>query len=184
MCKTVSLKMLKSSALLILFSLSFIMGCKSPNEPVNPAGYIPLAVGNKWYYNDDSHDTTSINFVQEITGQKVIDNKNYYEVISTDLTSGDKGTFYYRLNKDTLFVRDTTNGERVFADFSLKVNEPAYWAQDLKVTLKSDQFMIFATPWGMDYGFSMTFKRGIGMINSAANGLVYYRTKLIKAEIK
>jgi hypothetical protein len=83
-----------------------------------------------------------------------------------------------------LFVRDSTYGERVFADFSLNLNEHAYWLQDLKVTVKNNELMTFETPWGMDYGYSLTFRKGVGMIFSAANGIVYYRTKMIKAEIK
>lgn len=179
------IKMMKNSALLLLFFLSLITGCKSPNEPASMSGeFFPLAVGNKWYYNTNHPDTTSVNLIQEITGQKVISKKNYYEMASLNLLSGVRDTFYYRLNGDTLFVRNAKDGEHILADFSLNLNDAAYWQQDLKVTAKTDEFITFQTPWGPDYGYSVTFKRGVGIINSAENGLVYYRTKLIKSEIK
>ncbi|HEX2866099.1 MAG TPA: hypothetical protein VHO03_03605 [Ignavibacteriales bacterium] len=184
--------MLKNSALFILFSLSFIAGCKSPNEPPSrPQTFYPLAVGNKWYYNSITFnygavnlDTTTVNLVEEVTGVKVIDKKNYFEVTSTDLTSGTKDTTYYRMSCDTLFEIIAKYPENIHADFSLNLNEQAYWDQDVKVTLKNDEYMTFET-FVYDDSYSMTFKRGVGMINSIHYGYGdCQRTKLIKSEIK
>lgn len=192
MKKTGIFILLKSSALCFFFSLSFLMGCKSPNEPApKPQGFFPLAMGNKWYYNSNTFiygannlDTTSVNLVQEITGQKVIDKKNYFEVTSTDLTSGTKETSYYRLSGDTLFHITAKYPENILADFSLNLNDQAYWDQSLKVIQKNDEYMAFAIR-DFDYSFSMTFKRGVGMINSASYGFGdCHMTKLIKSEIK
>ncbi|MHB1688114.1 MAG: hypothetical protein ACYCVH_12180 [Ignavibacteriaceae bacterium] len=167
----------------LLFAL--LLGCESPNEPVrNVEEFFPLKVGNKWYYNSTNSDTTSIDDIWEITGQKEIDNKKYYEIIKHYLKYNLKDTLYYRLNGDTLFSKGINYNEQIVADFSLNINEIAYWKDDLKVVQKTENIITFETPFGADYGYSITFKRGIGIASAIENGFVYYRIKLIKAEIK
>lgn len=69
-------------------------------------------------------------------------------------------------------------------DFSLNLYDTAYWRNDLRVIQKTENIIIFQTPFGADYGYSITFKKGIGITNSILNGFAYYRRTLIKAEIK
>ena len=49
---------------------------------------------------------------------------------------------------------------------------------------KTDSIITFETTFREDYGYSITFKRGAGIIRLIRNGFVYSRQILVKAEIK
>ncbi|MCU7497420.1 MAG: hypothetical protein HF311_18265, partial [Ignavibacteria bacterium] len=160
--------------------------CKSPNEPAPASSeYFPLAVGNKWYYHTNGiSDTSSINVVREVTGQKSIDNKTYYEVVSTQLASGIKDTAFLRMSDKILFAH-MGKGENIIADFSLNLNDKAYWEKDLKVSKKNGDIMAFESiPQLIDNGYGVTYQKGVGMTYSFLNGFAYEYTKLVKSEIK
>jgi hypothetical protein len=176
---------MKKIYLLILLSFLLLLGCKSPNEPsLNPEEYFPLQIGNKWYYNTVYPDTTSVNIICEVNGQEEINHKQYYRIVEQNLQYNFIDTLFYRVNGDTLFSRRINYDEQIIADFSLRLDDTAYWQNDLKVVQKTKDIIKFETPFGADYGDSITFQRGIGITNSVQNGLVYYRRTLIKAEIK
>ncbi|MCU7502522.1 MAG: hypothetical protein HF314_05580 [Ignavibacteria bacterium] len=187
MGKTGIFNLIKYSALCILLFLSFLTGCKSPNEPAPASSeYFPLAVGNKWYYSTDGVSRTSDSFtlIDEITGTKTIDNKMYYEVISTDFVSYTISTFYYRFEGNKLLLRNE-KGEKIVADFSLNLNDKAYWEENLWVTEKNDDIITFgSTPSMKDWGYAVTYKKGIGMIYSYSNNFGYKSKELVKSEIK
>jgi hypothetical protein len=167
----------------LLFAL--LLSCESPIEPISSVKeFFPLKVGNKWYYNSTNSDTTSIDDVWEITGQKTLNNKEYYEMVTNHLENNFKDTLYYRINGDTLFSKRAKFNEQIIADFSLKINETAYWQNDLNVTYKTENTMTFETPFRADYGYSVTFKKGMGISILIQNGFVYYKLKLIKVELK
>ncbi len=167
----------------LLFAL--LLSCESPVEPTGSAKeFFPLKVGNKWYYNLTYSDTTSIDEIWEITGRKTLDNKEYYQMVTNRLKNNFKDTLYYRTNGDTLFSKRPEFNEQIIADFSLKINETTYWQDDLKVTKKTGDTMTFETPFRADYGYSITFKKGIGISIQIQNGFIYYKLKLIKVELK
>jgi hypothetical protein len=161
-----------------------IYSCKSSNEPSsNSEGYFPLKVGNKWYYNSVYPDTNSISIIWEVTGQEEINYRLYYRIIEQNTQINLIDTLFYRVNGDTLF-RGGKNNEQIIADFSLSLNDTAYWQNDLRVVEKNKDIIRLETPFGADYGYSITFQKGIGITNSVQNGFVYYRMTLIKAELK
>ncbi len=176
---------MKKICLLISLSFLFLFGCESPNEPsLNPGEYLPLKIGNKWYYSTAYPDTTSINIICEVNGQEDINNKTYFKIVEQNLQHNFLDTLFYRFSGDTLFSIRKNYKEQIIADFSLSLNDTAYWQHDLIVVQKTKDIIKFETLFGADYGNSITFKRGIGIINSVQNGFVYYRRTLIKAEIK
>lgn len=144
--------------------------------------FFPLQVGNKWYYNSSFPDSNSVDFVWEVVGEENFDGKQYFAITELNLKFNFISTLYYRFNGATLFVRGT-NFEKILADFSLNLNDTAYWQNELVVVEKTKDIMKFETPQGADYGFSFSFKRGIGIINSIQNGFTYDRKTLLKAEI-
>ena len=148
----------------LLFAILF--GCSSPNKPLEKVeSFFPLTTGNKWYYNSSTGDTSSIDDVWEITAQKEIDNKKYYEIIEHHIKNNLNDTVYYRLNGDTLFSKRIDYQEHIVADFSLNLNETAYWQNDLKVVQKTENIMTFETPYEIDYGYTITFQRGVGIVS-------------------
>jgi hypothetical protein len=168
-----------------VFALLMSFACESPNEPFRAnEEYLPLKMGNKWYYNSNYQDSSSIDIIWELTQQKELNKNTYSEVIKYYLKSNHRDTLYYRLSRDTLFFRSTDDNDQIVADFSLSLNETAYWQNDLKVVQKTKDLITFETPFGADYGYSITFKKGIGMTNLIQNGIVYQRIKLIEAEIR
>ncbi|MDP2303458.1 MAG: hypothetical protein Q8N03_13660 [Ignavibacteria bacterium] len=176
---------MKKIYLFIFLSFLLLFGCKSPSEPSsNPEEYFPLQIGNKWYYNSAFPDTTSVNIICEVHGQEDINHKKYYRIVEQNLQYNFLDTIFYRISGDTLFSRRINYDEQTVADFSLNLNDTAYWQNDLTVVQKTKDIIKFETPFRVDYGNSITFQRGIGITNSVQNGFVYYRRTLIKAEIK
>lgn len=170
---------------LIPLSFFLLIGCESPTElSSNPEEYIPLKIGNKWYYNSVYPDTTSINIIWEVNGQEEINHKLYYRIVEQNIHFNFIDTIFYRFSGDTLFCRGKDYDEQIVADFSLNLYDTAYWQNDLRVVQKTNEIMKFETPFGADYGYSISFLKGIGITNSVQNGFVYNRRTLIKAEIK
>ncbi len=181
---------MKNIYLLIPLAVSLVCGCKSTNEPTsnnkpssNSEKYFPLKLGNKWYYNTANYIPDSIDLIWEVTGQEVLNDILYYRIIKQYLRYNTTDTQFYRFNGDTLFCK-SKNIESIIADFSLNLNETASWFSDLKVVRKTDSLIEFSTPFGIDYGYSITFLKGYGITKIISNGIVYYETTLIKAEIK
>jgi len=176
--------MKKTDQPILLFVL-LLWCCNSPVAPLhNAADFFPLTVGNKWYYNSTDSDTTVIDDIWEITARKTINNKAYYELVTRHLENNFIDTLYYRVSGDTLFSKRIKFDEQIIADFSLKINETAYWQDDLKVSTKTEDAMTFETPFYADYGYSVTFKKRRGIAIQIQNGFIYHRLTLIKAEIK
>jgi len=176
---------MKKISLILSLLLIITSGCQMPVESVNKAAeFFPLKVGNKWYYNSDNADPTTFNEIWEVTGKKILDDKEYFEVIKTFIPRNHKDTVYYRFEGAALFRKYSAYKEEILADFSLEIDQQAYWRKDLKVTTKNEDLVTFKTPFYADYGFSITFKRNTGILSLIQNGFIYYSLKLIKAEIK
>ncbi len=176
---------MKKIYLVIPLSFLFIIGCDSSTEcSSNPEEYLPLKVGNKWYYNYDYSDTTTINLISEVNGKEEIEYKSYYRIVEQNLQSNFVDTIFFRFSGDTLFCRKKAYHEQIMADFSLNLNDTAYWQNEMTVVQKTKDIMKFEIPFGADYGYSITFKRGVGITNTIQNGFIYHRRILIKAEIK
>ena len=176
---------MKKIYLIISLSFLFILGCDSPTEySLNSEDYLPLKVGNKWYYNSDYSDTTTINLISEVNGKEDIDNKSYYRILEQNLQSNFIDTIFFRFSGDTLFSRNKSYSEQIMADFSLNLNDTAYWQNNMTVVQKTKDIMKYEIPFGADYGYSITFKRGVGITNTIQNGFIYHRRILIKSEIK
>ena len=170
-----------------LISLLFLLliGCESPNEPSSiPGEYFPLKIGNKWYYNSGYPDTNSINIIWEVNGTEVKGHKMYYRIIEQNMQFNFIDTIFYRFSGDTLFNRRKDNDEQIIADFSIGLNDTAYWQNDLKVVQKTEDMIKYETPFLADYGYSITFKKGIGITETINNGIIYLRKRLVKAELK
>jgi hypothetical protein len=74
-----------------------IIGCDSPTEySLDPKEYFPLKVGNKWYYNSDYSDTTTINLISEVNGKEDIDFNEYFRIIEQNLQSNFIDTIFFR----------------------------------------------------------------------------------------
>ncbi|GMU87454.1 MAG: hypothetical protein AMXMBFR48_26950 [Ignavibacteriales bacterium] len=146
---------------------------------------MPLKDGNKWYYNSHSRfpDTTSIVFVWEVNGQEKKGGLNYFRIVEHNLLTNYYDTLFYRLNGDTLFGWETDK-EQILADFSLNLNDTAYWRNDLKVVQKSGEIMQFETRLGQNSSYSISYQKGIGITDIIESGVLYHRKKLIKAEIQ
>lgn len=165
---------------LLVFAL---IGCDSSTEPsLSSEEFFPLQVGNKWFYNSSYPDSNSADFVWEVVREENFDGKQYFAITEHNLKNNFISVLYYRFNGDTLFVR-WTNFETILADFSLNINDTAYWQNGLAVVQKTKDIMKFETPHGADYGFALSFKRGIGITSLIQNGIVFHRKTLLKAEI-
>jgi hypothetical protein len=170
---------------LLILLLSIYCGSPTNNEEYLKNSYFPLKIGNRWYYNTSFPDTTTTDEIWDIIGKVEQNNKSYYEFVISYPSSAIKNTVYYRMNGDTLFYQGINdNKEHIIADFSLNLNDTTYWQSDLKVVLKTDSIIKYATPFSIDYGASITFKKNLGITDQISNGIIYYRLKLISAEIR
>jgi hypothetical protein len=171
----------------ILFFLLVIISCESPTEPTSlDEDYMPLIIGNKWYYSSNIKDTTTIDIIVEILNQEVIENKMYYKMMEQNISSSfvDTFSYYFRMNGDTLFSRLKLFPEEVIADFSLNKNEIAYWKEDLSVVEKTNDIIKYATLNSEDYEYNITFEKNVGIVNIVENSIIHYYRKLVKYELK
>ncbi len=178
-------EVMRTIYLIISLLLLSLISCESPTEnSLIPEDYFPLKIGNKWYYNSDYSDTTTINLVSEVDGKENINNKMYFRIIEQNLQLNYNDTVFFRFGEDTLFMKQKYYAEQIMADFSLQLNDTAYWENDMTVVQKTKDVMKFEIPFAADYGSSITFKSGVGITNLILNGFVYHRRILIKSEIK
>jgi len=176
---------MKTKYLFASFLLVILFGCKSSTETVPDASsYFPLKVGTIWYYNTNINDTTSINTTWKVSRVIPFEGKNYFEIIEHNILANYFDTLYYRLEGDKLYLKNIGDEERIVADFNLQLHDTTSWQSDLKVIEKTSQIMTFATPFAPDYGYSITFKKGVGITLEMENGFVVNYKKLLKAELK
>jgi hypothetical protein len=174
---------IKSIVSFIIASLFILAGCNSPTEVNYNGQYFPLSVGYKWYYSTGSlADSAVISEVWEVTGIRTFNGLNYYQIDIHDLSLNTTTSCYYRYSGDTLFYKLPGYPEYIAADFSLRLNDTAYWDNQITVTQKTQEVITFSVPLTGDYSYSATYIKGVGLTEMTENGFVYYHRKLVKAE--
>lgn len=178
---------MKNRNYLILIIVIIIWACNSPTEiSINTEKYFPLEIGNTWYYNSVSSDTNTVDEIMEVLSKININDTTYYEVRVRNLLNNLSGTIYYRMSGDILFSRVPKQKERIIADFSLALHDTAYWERngDMIVTNKSDNIITFEQPFGVEYGSSISYQKGVGMTRLIVNGFIFIKKILVNAKIK
>lgn len=169
----------------VFVALLLFQSCESATESYFEKNeFMPLKVGNKWYWNHWIKDTTSVDEIWEVVGwQKV--NCHYYFKVARYNGPGDTtiSYFYFRIDNNTLFRKWPGRDETILADFSLNLNEEAYWSEDLFVTKKDESTIVFQKTIGLDLP-QLEFKKGIGLTRDENFGVFHYRHKLVGYEIK
>jgi len=146
--------------------------------------YMPLSIGNKWYYN--SHTS-------EVVGIDTIEDKKYFKLEFKNVNEKFPPFYYHqRISNDTLYTlnidqKSNLYFERVTAIFTLDSGDVARIelppnelssrneAQGLptgrKYLIKAinknkETIELFTNVGGVDRNYTETYKRGIGMIKS------------------
>jgi hypothetical protein len=155
---------------------------------------MPLAIGNKWFYNiHSSNDKASseISIIKKIIAIDTIEGKKYFKFKSENVNSKIPPSFYHQRNSnDTLYTLnydDKRNKyiERVTAIFTLDSNKVALIKLNIEKidsenerlptmnrysikAIKRDKDIIefFTNRGGADGNHTEIYKRGIGMIKS------------------
>jgi hypothetical protein len=169
------------------FAVIAVPACDSVSDPDFEAkDFFPLIVGNKWTYHTYSNvDISNYTSYHEIKGIKEINGKLYYTLTVNIPERQEEDSLYYRCSGDTLFcINEYTMNEEVIADFSQQLNDTCWWDKHLVVTEKTKDTFTASSEFLADYGYSISFKRGTGIISTVSNGFVYYKTTLVSADIK
>jgi len=200
-------KMLWNYALLLVL----LVGCKNPAEPPKQselaADYMPLQIGNIWYYKEyepgQRIDTLKEVLTIQVAGQKMIDNQSYFilQEQSLDTTEAPQfrtiDTFYYRCDGPKLYIGQ--NDYNVFkiivaADFSMNVNDSYELSYDrglagvtnLVISLieKESQYLIFSYdfPVVSDASYYRTYKYKAGIFDQSSFG--GWGMRLSRCELK
>jgi hypothetical protein len=158
--------------------------------------YMPLAIGNKWFYNvHTSNDEagSEVSIISEIISIDTIEGKNYFRLKYENVNSKFPTVYYHqRMSNDTLYTlnydqKSNLHFERVTAIFTLDSGDVARIelppnelssrneAQGLptgrKYLIKAinknkETIELFTNVGGVDGNYTETYKRGIGMIKS------------------
>jgi hypothetical protein len=184
--RVLNMKPVNSILSSIFLIILLLIGCELPDSAYKSSSsqFFPLAVGNKWYYNTGTINSSSVNEMWEITGTRKIADTTYYILLRYNLKSNIADTSFYRCSSDTLFYRSTNKYEHVAADFSLHLNDTTYWDPYATVTERTEDKITFSAYIGGDSGYGITYIKGIGVSNMEESGFVYYFHKLVRAEIK
>jgi len=177
---------MKLLSYLFIVSLTVLLICCSSAQTSSSVenDYMPLSIGNKWYYN--SHTS-------EVVGIDTIEGKKYFKLEHKNVNAKFPPYYYYqRISNDTLFTLNFgqwTNlySERVTAIFTLDSGDVARIelppnelssrneAQGLPTGRKylikainknSETIELFTNVGGVDGNYAETYKKGIGMIKS------------------
>ena len=173
------------SYLFIGFLTVFLICCSSAQTSSSVENdYMPLSIGNKWYYN--SHTS-------EVVGIDTLESKKYFKLEYKNVNEKFPPFYYYqRISNDTLYTLNfgqwsNLYSERVTAIFTLDSGDVARIelppnelssrneAQGLPTGRKylikainknSETIELFTNVGGVDGNYTETYKRGIGMIMS------------------
>lgn len=158
--------------------------------------YMPLAIGNKWYYNVHTSNNkvgSETTFITEVIGIDTIETKAYFQ-IELENSNNKIPVYYYhqRVSNDTLYTlnfdqKSNLYSERITAIFTLDSGDvarielppnelsskneaeglPTGRRYSIKVTNKNKETIeLFTNVGGVDGNYTETYKRGIGMIKS------------------
>jgi hypothetical protein len=200
--------MKKKNKLLIHFLLIFIissLGCETTNGPgfdLSKSIYLPLKIGNKWYYNsyhtnDPFFDSTKYDRTWEVKEENFLANKLFYMIEEIGFNSdgsifrtdtiyyGLKGDSLFRINNGQEFIPSSIQLAGLFSNdlYERFIVQPDssgdYIGYVINKTDSTISFYYYRDRW-MDSGWQMTFQKNIGYIESHSDwGL---GSKLIKYE--
>ena len=171
---------------LFIFSLTVQFMCCSSAQTSSSVenDYMPLSIGNKWYYN--SHTS-------EVVGIDTIEGKKYFKLEYKNVNEKFPPFYYHqRISNDTLYtlnhdLKTNLYFERVTAIFTLDSgdvarielppnelssrNEAEGLPTGRKYLIKAinktkETLELFTNVGGVDGNYTETYKRGIGMIKS------------------
>ena len=171
---------------LFIVSLSFLFICCSSAQTssLSKNDYMPLAIGNKWYYNFHT---------SEVVGIDTIDGKKYFKLKLKNVNAKFPPYYYHqRISNDTLYTlnldqKSNLYFERITAIFNLDSGDvarielppnelsskneaeglPTGRNYSIKVTDKDEDTIEFFTYSGMiDGEYTEIYQKGIGMIKS------------------
>ena len=157
---------------------------------------MPLAIGNKWFYNihgSNVKGSSEISIIREIIATDTIEGKKYFKIKYENVNSNLPPNYYYQRNSnDTLYTLNYDEKrnkyiERVTAIFNLNSNEtadvelnideiipknkierlPTMNKYSIKVIKKEGDTIELHTYRGaIDLNHTEIYKRGIGMVES------------------
>ena len=169
----------------IFFSILFL-SCSSSKSSIELQNeYLPLAVGNKWFYNDNS--STEIISVDTIEGEKYFKTK-----IDKNITNKSHYFYYQRISNDTLYKLNYNEkygeySEKITAIFNLNFGDTAkielprtnltlkYEAEGIPtgrkysiiaVNKSEDTIEFLTKTGGTDSEIYSTYKKGVGLIKT------------------
>ena len=187
------MKLISNITFSILFLLLLIKCSSSSVSYSSEESYMPLSIGNKWYYSYSFSNDNKIISTMEVVTMDSISGKEYFLIKDSFNKKGYPINNYYhmRLSNDTLYTLKYDDKreqyiERVDAIFYLNENEEAsihldinnYESPDeegierlpifdkykIKVILKSEDLIKFYFDSRMvDGDYSITYKKGIGI---------------------
>ena len=153
------------STLVLLLSILFVFSCDDYCEMTDYESYLPLKIGNTWYYGDSD--------VWEVIGKQILDGEEYFD-IKSEWKDGVIRHYFYRFDDSKLYKYfDYDSIEVLFADFSLKENDMFEQIKlGYEVTVWNDnpnEFELFYDiPEGADEEFTVKFRSGVGIIQECS----------------
>ena len=171
---------------LFIVSLSFLFICCSSahTSSLSKNDYMPLAIGNKWYYNYHT---------SEVIGIDTIDGKKYFKFKRVNVNAKFPSYYYHqRISNDTLYTlnldqKSNLYFERITAIFTLDSGDvarielppnelsskneaeglPTGRRYSIKALNKNEDTIELFTNRGMiDGEFTEIYKKGVGMVKS------------------
>jgi len=182
--------------LITAFFIIFFSYSSAQTSSVYKNDYIPLAVGNKWYYNVhtlNSEVGSEISITSEIVGIEIIEGKKYFKIKHENANAKFPAYYYHqRMSNDTLYTLNYEEKysqyfERVTAIFTLDSGEVAFVElprtdltlkyeseglptgrrYSIKVLNKDENSIELFTNSGMiDGDITEIYKKGVGMTKS------------------
>ena len=158
--------------------------------------YMPLAIGNKWYYNVHTSNNkvgSETTFITKVVGIDTIENKTYFKIERENVNDRIPVYYYHqRVSNDTLYTlnfdqKSNLYFERISAIFTLDSGDvarielppnelsskneaeglPTGRRYSIKVADKDEHTIEFFTySIIIDGEFTEIYKKGVGMINS------------------
>jgi|WetSurMetagenome_2_1015567.scaffolds.fasta_scaffold10642_5 hypothetical protein len=182
---------------LFIFSFNALFMCCSSAQTSSSVenDYMPLAIGNKWYYNVHTANTevgSETSTITEVIRIDTIKGKIYFQLKYENVNS-DKKPYYYhqRISNDTLYTLNYEEkykdySERVTAIFSLESGDvarielpeteltlkyksdglPTGRRYSIKAVNKDEDTIEFFTNIAIDVESTEIYKKGVGMIKS------------------
>jgi len=139
--------------------------------------YLPLEVGNEWYYTVRDGNTTSEEQIR-IIGKKQIGLTEYYAAESSHKGSSVKDTFYYRLSLDGKLYKRSYDIDHLLADFTNGMHVDTKASDAVATSTSNESTDCIQITNGA--ASNEKYAEGVGLIERTLGNTNY---KLIKAKI-